>query len=232
MNSRLVIHFITILIACLNVTASVTNPPVRTNFVADAILSADEMDLVVKFAKSRGFGEVAEVKTFHYLPTLYRGILVTSQEKAIGRKITYKTLEIFREEWSWKTKPKGAGQVTSMGKFWVEGLDGWPKEIELTTFATSKGIIRVRVEDEIPIASADEIIKRFTTGKILYANEFDKGTAEHINFSRPNRLRISRKDDPGAETHYWISFSESNDQIEFVLSKNDVKVVSVVHVQI
>jgi hypothetical protein len=232
MNSGLIIQFVAVLVACFNITAAVTNNlPVRTKFVTDAVLSPDELNIVVKFAKSRGMSNVAEVETFHYQPgNLYRGIKVTSPEKVSGRKITYQTLEIFREGWNWKAKPTTPGQVISVGPFWVEGLASWPKDNELTTFVTAKGTIRVNVEAEIPIATADKIIKCFATGKILYADELMKVTREHINFSQPKHLRISHKDGPEAALHYWISFSQSNEQFKFVLRDNDVKVVSVVEV--
>jgi len=195
------------------------------------------LEAVLELAKIVGMSEVAEVSTFYYIPGhFYRGILVTGPEKVDGRKITFQTLGVFREGWSSKAKPTGPGQASSIGQFWIESRK-LADIHELTTFATAKGIIRVAVQDGIPIETADKIINAFTNHRIQYANDFDKeemenpglvkGSVTAFDFSHPDRLRLS-----GVDGGYQISFSKNLDQFLFTLNGDDVKIVSVIHMRV
>ena len=208
------------------IAAGSTNNPssVQMNFVADATLSADEVKAIVKLAESCGIGKVTEVKTFHHLPSSIRGILVTSDKKVDGRKVTFQTLEVFREGWARETKPTSPAQAKSVGAFWVPGM-AWPQTHELMSFATAKGTILVNMDAEIPIDVADRIVRAFATGRIRYANDVLPRLMRAEDFSRPEWLSKSSKGD-----RFWISFSGRLDRYEFTLSGSDVEVLRVVHV--
>jgi hypothetical protein len=199
---------------------------VRTNFVADAVLKPEELAAVVGLAKSCGVSHVASVKSFHYLPSVSRGILVTSVEHTNGRKVTFDTLEVFREGWAYKSKPADPAKARSRGQFWVEPQQS-PTVHELTTFSTPRGTIRVELSSGIPIGVADRIIKAFTTDRIKYSDKFTELSSKGADFHRPNWL--GRSDSANA---YEISFSGGLNRYRFTLVGDAVQIVFVIAVYI
>jgi hypothetical protein len=118
----------------------------------------------------------------------------------------------------------------AVGQFWVEGER--PLEFhELTTFVTPKGIIRVSVKSGIDIETADKIIRAFTTGRIQYQNHsvIPKGNIDFADFSNPDTKPDILRESITNE-HYWISFSNSYHQYEFVLNGDEVNILSVVNI--
>lgn len=234
MRAILTILFVAVFFACFTQqgkgTSTNNGVPLHTNFIADAGLDATELRSVVKLAKLCGMEQVAEVRTFHYLPTSYRGIEVTGADQISGRNITYKTLEIFREGWTYKPKPTGPLQTISVGPFWVEGL-GIPATHTATLFNTVSGSVRVNVEAGISNNVADTIIRAFTSTNFLVRESkgiggleiggVDRSLIERENLSRPDMLTKGETSD-----YYWIRFAGGLNY-ECVLSSNKVCVVSV-----
>jgi hypothetical protein len=202
--------------------AATTNAPVpiHTNFVSDAVLTADEVGTIVKLAKKCGISHVAEVRTFHYLPTLVRGIEVTSTDDVDGRNATYETLKVFRKDWSGATVPSAPFAAISLGDFWVNG-PGIPELHTATLFNVARETIHVQVGPDIPIETADTIIKAFTTTNIF-------GTASRTflseDLSRPDFLGSA-----GLENLYWIGFSGSDNRYEFTVTGSKVRITAEVH---
>jgi hypothetical protein len=161
MKLHLIIATVVILLGCMQPDAAwaSTNSlaSIRTIFATNATLATNDLEAVVKLANLCGMSEVAEVKTFHIGRMVYHAILVTGPEKVDGRKITFQTLEVQREGWSYKAKPAGRPFVNSVGQFWVEELQPLESH-ELTTFATAKGNVRVSFKTGISIDIADKII--------------------------------------------------------------------------
>ena len=201
-------------------------PVIRTEFVADAVLNREELNAVVGLAKASGMDEIASVKTFHHLPSGGRGILVTSAERISGRKVSFNTLEVFREGWAYRPKPAVPARSKSSGKFWVDAQQR-PTAHELTTFSTSKGTIRLQVSAGIPIDMAERIVNAFTTGRISYADEFTKSSCKGVDFSQPQWL--GRADSGGV---YEISFSGGQNRYKFTVVGDGVRIESVVFVYI
>ncbi len=198
----------------------------HTDFTADARLDATELSNVVKLASMCGIEQVAEVRTFHYFPTSSRGIEVTSADQMSGRNITYKTSEIFREGWAYKSKQTGSMQAISVGPFWVEGL-GIPTTHTAKLFNTVNGFIHVEVETGISTNVADMIINAFTSTNFLVRESqgigsVDKSLIEGENLSRPDRLVKAR-----TAGHYGISFSGGGSIYECGFSSNKTSVFSV-----
>jgi hypothetical protein len=205
-------------------SAADTNRPtlISTNFVADAVLKPEEIAAVVRLAKSCGVGQVAKVETFHYLPTVSRGILITSVERTNGRKITFDTVEVFREGWESRSTPPA--QARSSGQFWVDVLQS-PTVHELTTFITPQGTIRVDLGSGTPIDLADSIVTAFTSGRIRYSDEFIERQSRRADFLRPNWLRKT-----GEPNLYEISFSGGLNRYKFMLVGGEVRITAVIHV--
>jgi hypothetical protein len=199
---------------------------IRTNFVADAVLRPEELAAVVGLAESCGVGQVASVESFHYLPSTSRGILVTSLERTNGRKVSFDTVEVFREGWAYKSKPADPAKTRSSGQFWVEAQRS-PTAHELTTFSTPRGTIRVELGSGVPIDVADGIVRAFTTGRIRYSDEFIPRRSKGADFMRPNWLR---KSDEG--NLYEASFSGSLNRYQFTLVGDEVRIVSVIYVRV
>jgi|SRR5947209_4169149 len=211
----------------LDMTAAGTNSlgGIRTNFVSDAILNPAELAAVVGLAKSCGMDQVARVETFHYLPSLSRGISVISVERTNGRKVTFDRVEVFREGWAY-SQPAGPVPVKSDGEFWVRPMKSVTVHT-LTTFVTSNGTIRVNLSPRIPIGMADKVVKAFATGRIKYSDQFTESLSKGANFSRPNWLGRAEK-----SNHYEISFSGSLNHYEFVLEGDDVRILVIHHINV
>ena len=199
---------------------------IRTEFVADAVLNREELNAVVALAKACGLDEIASVKTFHHLPSGGRGILVTSAERISGRKVTFDTLEVFREGWAYRPKPAVPAGSKSSGEFWVDAQQR-PTAHELTTFSTPRGTIRVQVSSGIPIDMAELIVKAFATGRISYSDEFTRSSCKGVDFSQPQWL--GRADSGGV---YEISFSGGPNRYKFTVVGDGVRIESVVFVYI
>jgi hypothetical protein len=199
---------------------------ISTNFVADAVLKPEEVAAVAGLAKSCGVGRVASVESFHYLPSGGRGISVTSVEHTNGRKVTFDTVEVFRDGWAYKSKPADPAKTRSSGQFWVEAQQSRTIH-ELTTFSTPQGMIRLELSSGIPIGLADRIIKAFTTNRIRYSDEFTEWSSKGADFHRPNRL--SRSDPADV---YEISLFGGLDRYRFKLVGDTVQIVFVIKVYI
>ncbi len=201
---------------------------IRTNFVADAILKPDEMVSVIALAKSCGVSQVAGIETFHYLPSNTRGIRVISVERTNGRRVTFDTVEILRQGWTYKSKPEDPAKTRSNGEFWV-AKDLRPTiHHELVTFSTPQGTIRVIVSPEITMNIADRIIKAFTTRRIKYAGDSIRGESDAADFARPTWLGKS-----ATANVYEISFGSSPlVRYTFTLNGDTVRIVSVIHMYI
>jgi hypothetical protein len=230
MRAHLFIVCVTVFVGCLTpscfATPTNTVASVKTNYVSNGILTADELDTVVKLANSCGIIQVAEVSTFHRLPSLDPSIEVIGADYINGRKVTYETLEVFKEGWAWRTKPTGTLSAVSIGQFWVEGI---PEHHELTIFNTGKGPIRVNVDGKIPIDVADRIVKAITVGTIHYSKTFDlaRQSFEIEDRSQPNWIKVRVEDQSG---HYWIGFGGSLNEYQLELNGEDVTMLSVTFV--
>ncbi len=194
---------------------------IRTNFIADAVLSADEIGTVSRLAKTCGIDQVVEIRTFHIAPTIVRGIEAIGADHVQGRTVTYETLEVFRDGWSVKSRPTGQLQAVSLGHFWAEGL-GIPQTHERTLFTTAKGTIRVHLQPGLPLDMADKIIKAVTSGQII-GNKPIGLQSEDV--SHPDWLAPGKSHD-----HFWIGFSGSLDRYVGVLRGNKVSMVSEINI--
>jgi len=199
---------------------------IRTKFVADAVLKPEELAAVVDLAKSCGMGQVASIESFHYLPSIIHGILVTSIEHTNGRKVTFSTVEVFREGWAYKPKPADLAKGRSSGQFWVDAQQS-PTIHELTMFSTPQGTIRVELSSGIRLDVADRIIKAFTTGRIKYSDESTNRSSKRADFFRPDWL--GRSDSVNT---YEITFSGGLNRYRFTLAGETVEIVSVIFVDI
>ena len=228
MSASIPTYFAAAIFACFaqQTKATLTNSgvSVHTSFIANARLDAAELSNVVKVANMCGIQQVAEVRTFYYLPTSSRGIEVTGADHVSGRNVTYQTLEIFREGWFYKAKPAGTLQAISVGPFWVDGL-GFPTTHKATLFDTVNGSIRLQVGAGISTNDADTIISAFTSTNFLVRESQGIGSVDwplikSENLSRPNMLMKAETKD-----HYLIWFSEGLNY-ECVVSSNKVWVLS------
>ena len=229
MRATLPVLFLAAILACF-VQLSKATPTnyvarINTKFIADAKLDADDLTNVVKLAKLCGIGQVVEVRTFHYLPGVSRGIEVTGADYVSGRDVTYQTVEIFREGWFHNARPAKTLPGTSVGLFWVEGL-GLATTHAVRLFDTVNGLSRVEVGFGISTNVTDTIINAFmhTNFIIRESPGFEsvvKPSIEQENLRRPEMLtRAENKD------HYMINFSGGGRIYECVLSSKKVYVVS------
>jgi hypothetical protein len=195
----------------------------RTNFVPDAALTPEEVVTVVALAESCGVGHVASVESLHYFPSTERGIIVTGLEQTSGRKVIFKTVEVFREGWAYKSD---SANTRSNGQFWID-LHQPPIVHELTIFSTPQGTARVELGSGVPIDIADRVIKAFTTRRITYSGNHTQDECNGANFIRPNWL--GKSDEAGL---YEISFSGGLNRYRFKLADEEVEIVFVIYVSV
>jgi len=220
---------------------------IRTNFVTNAALSTDDLDAVVKLAKQCGMSNVEEVDTFYYRPgTTSCGVEVKSPELVNGREITFQTLIVNRDGWSYRTNPGGAQQIPRVGSFWVYPRVR-PEDHKETIFKVGNDTLRVTISDEIPIQTADKIVEAFGSGRIHFKDDTVKRQVEQENltppgtFTKPAYLHPTwvgtsegqnfNLGPPERENHFWITFYGSLDRYEFDLDGDNVKILAVVWVR-
>lgn len=220
----------------------------RTNFVTNAVLSVDDLDAVVKLAKQCRMNNIGEVRTFYYRPgRAFCGIEVKSPEVLNGRVITFQTLRIDRDGWSYRTNLGGAQQIPRVRSFWVYPPVRLEDHKEFT-FKVGNDILRVEISDKIPLETADKIVTAFDAGRIHFKDDSVKRRVEPENLTPPDTCRKPTYSHPTwmgtsmaqnfnlgtpeTQNHFWISFSGSLDRYEFDLEGDGVKILAVVSVNV
>ncbi len=213
---------------------------IRANFVATGVLSSLEVSHIVKLAEECGMTNVAEVSTIYQRPGTSWEICVKSQEKVTGRRIDYRTLEVFSDSGSRWPQPSVSQPPLRVGQFWVPRTVVHQPVVdhEALAFKTGTGEMRVEILGDIPLEIADKIVAAYTAGRIRFANENVRRLAEPGTltlprtsvkpaYSHPTEIRK-----PLQESHYSISFSDSLDQFVFDLEGEEVTILTVIHINI
>jgi hypothetical protein len=151
-----------------------------TNFVKDAELSVAEVNQVVSLAVQCGIPDVDQIRTFHYLPGLARGISVKSKERRSGRSVSYDTVSLGHT--GWNTLPPGA-KAKRLGAFWVN--EPYLRTTLLREFAISNKTVRVQIGENIDMALADKVIPLVVARKVRFENDSARRQFEELDLSEP-----------------------------------------------
>jgi hypothetical protein len=182
---------------------------------------------VIQLARKCGISNVASINTHNIHPSSHYGIGVDGVERVEGRKIRRDSLQVIHPSWmgtNWHPK----SQHINVGKFWAEPkLTTW----EHTTFEVGIQTLRIRLNDDLPVETADELLAAIAAGKIRFADQKARDAWEDVELTRlveiaqrvpgssiPNLYsgEITKLlAQPGGEFHfsfskrplYWVTFS-------------------------
>jgi hypothetical protein len=135
--------------------------PVPVSFARGAELSPQEVAAAVLLARRSGITNPASLRTFYFLPSVWRGVLVCSDERSIGRDIFYDTLEINREEWSGFKPSSEAGRE---GSFWTEPSS--KVTTHLRYYEIKKGLHRVVIGNGVDVTFADKVMAALVANRV------------------------------------------------------------------
>jgi hypothetical protein len=218
---------------------------IRTSFAAKADLSPKDLEQVVELSHKCGIKNVTEITTAYGIPGhYYRGITVRGDETVNGRKITYYTLEVMKENWSRDQKPAPGQGFVIVGPFWASSALQYEPRTEFILKPQSTDL-RVQILGEVSLETADKIVAAFSAGKIEFADENIHNQVETPTFERtrrkPNYTQptciVSTKSDRGTDAEqpkgdYWISFYGRFDRFYIELHGDKVKIVAKVQVEV
>ena len=147
------------------------NPPgkahsVKTTFVDDGELTAQEVGEVVSLARECGINEPGEVETFNWLPAGGKGVSVKSVERFKGADITYDEITIAKTGWS---EIGVGGKSKRVGAFWADPSDKFSAHLRLYAFRGDQ--IRVGIGDGITVELADQVISALAARKFRFPAE-------------------------------------------------------------
>lgn len=157
-----------------------TNNCVATNFVADAVLTPNEVKQVLELAKKCGIARPSEVGTFHYLPTGGRGISVKSVELVDERNTSFDTVIISKKGWHQFTSETNSIQLDS---FWA-AADAKYSTL-LRSYEFRKTTIQVSIGKGIEVALADKVIPLIDAKKARFENDWARRQVEELKDSKP-----------------------------------------------
>jgi hypothetical protein len=188
---------------------------VATNFVPTAVLTESELQDLVKLAAKCGIERVSLIRTYYIHPSSNCGIEIKSAETISGRKVSFVTINIRYKDPYDDDRPGDV--VASVGEFRVR--TSRISKNSLTTFTTRSGTIRVRLAEDVPLATADEIVELFAKGRIRCMDETSIKEMQELDLSKPECLEYSKDDGKfligfaiGEYGSAWLSFTlEANE---------------------
>ncbi len=159
---------------------------IRTNFVAEAMLSPTELLTVVQLAKNCGVEQVAEVNTSKRNYPHCLVVSVKSAETVVGRRVSYVTVSMILQPWNMRIIEPGDRPVKSSGGFRFGASE--VRTNRFTTFTVSDKKIRVRLKEGMLLSIADSIVEAFEKGSVLYIDDSLKEKLKEIDLSKPLEL--------------------------------------------
>ena len=199
-------------------------PPVKTTFVADAELSAQEVSEVVSLARQCGISEPGEVVTFNWLPGGGKGISVKSVERLKGADIAYDEITIAKAEWG---NIGVSGKGKQVGTFWADPSDKYTPHIRLHDFRGEQ--IRVSIGKGITVELADQVIPQLGAGKVFFPPECQsmetrRGRMAEFAGLKPSALST------WADGKLLLHFVGCDNCVQFHLDKGEVIIDGLVYV--
>ena len=133
-------------------SAAVKNK-METDYVAGAVLTKTQEQMVLDLAAQRGIKKVAKISTYYLLPTDARGIQVQSVEQVKNREVTSQILNISYKKWWLPNEGPGKDDLR-VGEFWA----GKPATRKETILKVGKKDYRTRTIQGMTLEEAEKIL--------------------------------------------------------------------------
>ena len=206
-----------------NQTKNVASPRITTNFIAEARLTHSEVKQVLELAKTCGIDTPSEVSTFHYLPSVAKGISVKSVERVDGRNISFDTVTISKKGWYEGEPQKGSKRV---GDFWANADAKYSTLLRRYEF--KKTPIQISIDKGVDVAFADKVIPLIDAKKVRFESDWGRREFEDLKDSKPVAIYRSYSD-KGYELRFNEPFMRA---IMFDWKGGQVVVTGVAHINI
>ena len=159
MNKPIYCKYAILAFLALVVPYMMAGAEVITAFQKGMELTKDDLSIVLSLAQKAGVTNVSRVATGHMSHSPERGVFVTESETVADGKIRQRYIFIERRQWMRETEQVDAHSI-QLGDFWIRSING----VELTMLHIDEKEYRLSVAQNIPIATAEAILRKFLKG--------------------------------------------------------------------
>jgi hypothetical protein len=160
----------------------------KTEYVPDAVLSAEQQEIVLELAAKRGIKDVVEISTYVLHPSSYREIAVKGIEQITGREVSTQILIIHFKDWSPREQAPRKDDI-QIGDFWA----GKPYIRKQTILKVAMKDYRTGSISGVSIEECESILARLLEGKYTLGSAVRQDSLKEIDWSRPRSFH--KRDD-------------------------------------
>ena len=164
-------------------SAAVKNK-METDYVAGAVLTKAQEQMVLDLAAQRGIKKVAKISTYYLLPTDARGIQVQSVEQVKNREVTSQILNISYKKWWLPNEGPGKDDL-QVGEFWA----GKPATRKETILKVGKKDYRARTIQGMTLEEAEKILQMLLEPNYTVEPAVRQENFEQIAWDKPMSFR-------------------------------------------
>ena len=164
-------------------SAAVKNK-METDYVAGAVLTKAQEQMVLDLAAQRGIKKVAKISTYYLLPTDARGIQVQSVEQVKNREVTSQILNISYKKWWLPNEGPGKDDLR-VGEFWA----GKPATRKETILKIGKKDYRARTIQGMTLEEAEKILQMLLEPNYTVEPAVRQESFEQIAWDKPMSFR-------------------------------------------
>ena len=164
-------------------SAAVKNK-METDYVAGAVLTKAQEQMVLDLAAQRGIKKVAKISTYYLLPTDVRGIQVQSVEQVKNREVTSQILNISYKKWWLPNEGPGKDDL-QVGEFWA----GKPATRKETILKVGKKDYRARTIQGMTLEEAEKILRMLLEPNYTVEPAVRQESFEQIAWDKPMSFR-------------------------------------------
>ena len=186
-NRRFAIYLSSVVLlnisALFTASAAVKNK-METDYVAGAVLTKAQEQIVLDLAAQRGIKKVAKISTYYLLPTDARGIQVQSAEQVKNREVTSQILNISYKKW-WLPNEGPRKEDLQVGEFWA----GKPATRKETILKVGKKDYRARTIQGMTLEEAEKILRMLLEPNYTVEPAVRQESFEQIAWDKPMSFR-------------------------------------------
>lgn len=156
----------------------------ETDYVAGAVLTKAQEQMVLDLAAQRGIKKVAKISTYYLLPTDARGIQVQSVEQVKNREVTSQILNISYKKWWLPNEGPGTDDLR-VGEFWA----GKPATRKETILKVGKKDYRARTIQGMTLEEAEKILQMLLEPNYTVEPAVRQENFEQIAWDKPMSFR-------------------------------------------